>query len=50
MDALVKVTDMEVPKVMIDQDSERLAEMTRQDMAQRGMDVKNMPFPQELFA
>jgi trigger factor len=50
MDALIKVTDMEVPKVMIAQDSERLAEMTRQDMAQRGMDVKNMPFPQELFA
>jgi trigger factor len=50
MDALVKVTEMDVPKVMIEQDSERLAEMTRQDMAQRGMDVKNMPFPQELFA
>jgi len=50
MDALVKVTDMEVPKVMIAQDSERLAEMTRADMAQRGMGVKNMPFPQELFA
>jgi trigger factor len=50
MDALVKVTEMEVPKVMIAQDAERLAEMTRQDMAQRGMDVKNMPFPQELFA
>jgi trigger factor len=50
MDALVKVTEMEVPKVMIAQDSERLAEMTRQDMAQRGMDVKEMPFPQELFA
>lgn len=50
MDALVAVVDMEVPKAMIAQDSERLAEMTRQDMAQRGMDVKNMPFPQELFA
>jgi len=50
MDALVAVTDMEVPKVMIAQDSERLADMTRQDMAQRGMDVKNMPFPAELFA
>ena len=50
MDALVKVTDMEVPKVMIAQDCERLAEMTRQDMAQRGMDVKQMNFPQELFA
>ena len=50
MDALVKVTDMEVPKVMIAQDCERLAELTRQDMAQRGMDVKQMNFPQELFA
>jgi trigger factor len=50
MDALVKVTEMEVPKVMIAQDSERLAEMTRQDMVQRGMDVKSMPFPPELFA
>ncbi|MES2298390.1 MAG: trigger factor, partial [Pseudomonadota bacterium] len=50
MDALVKVTDMDVPKALVAQDGERLAEMTRQDMAQRGMDVKNMPFPADLFA
>jgi trigger factor len=50
MDALVSVTEMEVPQVLVQQDGERLAEMTRQDMAQRGMDVKNMPFPAELFA
>jgi trigger factor len=50
MDALVKATEMDVPKVMVEQDSERLAEQTRQDMAQRGMDVKSMPFPAELFA
>ncbi|MFC5512558.1 trigger factor [Massilia jejuensis] len=50
MDALVKVTGMDVPTVMIQQDAERLAEQTRQDMTQRGMDVKNMPFPTELFA
>ena len=49
MDALVKSTELDVPKVMIDQDAERLAEMTRQDMAQRGMDVKNLPFPAEMF-
>ncbi|MBQ5945880.1 trigger factor [Massilia sp. ST3] len=49
MDALVKSTELDVPKVMIDQDSERLAEMTRQDMAQRGMDVKSLPFPAEMF-
>ncbi|MFZ3288284.1 MAG: trigger factor [Telluria sp.] len=50
MDALLAATEMEVPKAMIAQESERLADMTLQDMAQRGMDVKNMPFPQELFA
>jgi trigger factor len=50
MDALVSVTEMEVPQVLVAQDGERLAEMTRQDMAQRGMDVKAMPFPPELFA
>jgi trigger factor len=41
---------MDVPKVMIEQDSQRLAEQTRQDMAQRGMDVKSLPFPADLFA
>ncbi len=50
MDALVKHTEMDVPKVMIEQDSQRLAEQTRQDMAQRGMDVKSLPFPADLFA
>jgi trigger factor len=50
MDALVKSTEMDVPKALVDQDSERLAEMTRQDMAQRGMDVKSLPFPPDLFA
>jgi len=50
MDALVAATEMDVPKVMIEQDSQRLAEQTRQDMAQRGMDVKSLPFPADLFA
>lgn len=49
MDALIKVSELDVPKALIDQDVQRLVEMTRQDMAQRGMDVKNMPFPPELF-
>ena len=50
MDALVKHTEMDVPKVMIEQDSQRLVEQTRQDMAQRGMDVQSLPFPADLFA
>jgi len=49
MDALIKVAELDLPKTLVDQDIERLIEMTRQDMTQRGMDVKNMPFPPELF-
>lgn len=49
MDALIKVAELEVPNSLLEQDSERLAEMTREDMRQRGMDVKDMPFPAELF-
>jgi trigger factor len=49
MDALIKVTTMDVPKALVDQDVQRLIEGTRQDMKQRGMDVKDMPFPPELF-
>ena len=50
MDALVKVAELDVPKVLITQDSEHLQEMTRQDMAQRGMNIKDMPLPLEMFA
>ncbi|HEV7855592.1 MAG TPA: trigger factor [Herminiimonas sp.] len=50
MDALIKAApDLDVPKALVDQEVERLAEMTRQDMAQRGMKVNDMPFPPELF-
>lgn len=49
MDALVKVAELDVPNALVSQDVERLSEMTRQDMTQRGMDVKSMPFPPELF-
>jgi trigger factor len=49
MDALIKSAALEVPQSLIQQDTERLAEMTRQDMAARGMNVKDVPFPPELF-
>ncbi len=49
MDALVKAVEFDAPKALIEQDAQRLAEMTRQDMAQRGMNVKDVPFPAELF-
>jgi len=49
MNALIKASELDVPKALVDQDVERLAEMARQDMAQRGMNVGDMPFPPELF-
>ena len=49
MNALIKSTELDVPKALVEQDVERLVQMTRQDMQQRGMDVKDMPFPPELF-
>ena len=50
MDALLAISEFDVPKVLIAQDAERLAEMTRQDMEQRGMNVKDVPFPTEMFS
>lgn len=49
MEALIKLTELEVPKALVDQDVQRLMEMTRRDMQQRGMNVKDMALPAELF-
>jgi trigger factor len=49
MDALIRISELDVPKALVDQDVERLVEMTRQDMSQRGMNMKDMPLPPELF-
>ena len=49
MDALLAASLFDVPKALVSQDAERLAEMTRQDMTQRGMNVKDVPFPTEMF-
>jgi trigger factor len=49
MDALIKSSDLDVPKTLVDQEIERLMEQTRQDMVQRGMKVGDVPFPRELF-
>jgi trigger factor len=40
-----------VPKALIEQDQQRLVEMARQDLAQRGMpNAKDAPIPAEMFA
>jgi trigger factor len=50
MDALIKQVELDVPTALVEQEVERLMDMTRQDMQQRGMNMKDMPFPRELFA
>lgn len=37
MEALLKVSELDVPKALIEQDQERLVEMARRDLEQRGM-------------
>ncbi|MGV3654429.1 MAG: trigger factor [Noviherbaspirillum sp.] len=49
MDALIKISELDVPQALVEQDIDRLVEMTNQDMAQRGMNVKDMQLPRELF-
>jgi len=44
METLLAVNPIEVPKALIDMESQQMAEAARRDMEQRGMDVKNLPF------
>ena len=50
LDALAKVAELDVPKALLEQDSERLAEFMRQDMRQRGMQVADLPITPDMFA
>jgi trigger factor len=43
MQALLDANPLEVPKALVEQESESMAEAARQDLANRGVDVKNMP-------
>lgn len=42
-DALLAACPIEVPKALVESDAQRMAEAARQDLAKRGMDVKNVP-------
>lgn len=50
MQALIDATELELPKALVSLEIGRLVEQARRDMQQRGMNVKDMPFPPELFA
>ncbi|MDP1537913.1 MAG: trigger factor [Burkholderiales bacterium] len=50
MDALLAATSIEVPKALIEMEVERLRDMARQDLAARGIPVReDMPLPADLF-
>jgi trigger factor len=50
MDALMAVSAFDVPKALVQSESQRMADGMRQDMVSRGMNVKDAPIPAELFA
>ena len=49
MEALPALSAIEVPKALVQSESESLAERARADFKQRGMDVKDMPIPPGAF-
>lgn len=49
MDALNQKAGFSVPKALIESEAARMAENARADMAARGMKVKDIPIPPELF-
>jgi trigger factor len=50
MDALLAVTNIEVPKALVEMEIERLQGMARQDLAARGIPVNdNIPLPADIF-
>ncbi|MEK6365574.1 MAG: trigger factor [Burkholderia gladioli] len=50
MDAVLKISELDVPNALVEQDQQRLVEMARQDLAQRGVpNAANAPIPVEMF-
>lgn len=50
MEAILKATPITVPNALIEMEIQRLIEMARHDMEQRGMKAKDMPIQPEWFA
>jgi trigger factor len=49
MEALLKVTEFEVPKVLMEMETQELIERSMEEMESRGAKLKGMPFHPELF-
>lgn len=50
MDSLLQAHPIDVPSALVDREVERLMQVARQDMEQRGMKVKDLPMQPEWFA
>lgn len=50
MDVLAASVSFDVPKALVSSESQRMADQMREDMASRGMNVKDAPIPAELFS
>lgn len=50
MQALLDANPLDVPRALIEQESESMAEAARQDLANRGADIKNMPVDATWFS
>lgn len=49
MEALLRVAGFDVPKVLVDEEAQILMQQTAQDMESRGMKMKGVSLPPELF-
>ncbi len=49
MNALPALASFELPKALVDSESETLAERMKADLQSRGMDVRSMPIPADAF-
>ncbi|MCK9382795.1 MAG: trigger factor [Sulfuritalea sp.] len=49
MEALLKVNPIEVPKALVEMESQQMAEAARRDMESRGMGMKNIPVEASWF-
>ena len=50
MDALISIAELDLPKALVDSETERLVEAARADLKQRGVkDAATAPIPAELF-
>jgi trigger factor len=49
MNALLRVSSFEVPKVLVDEEVQSLVQLTAQDMEARGMKMKGVSLPPDLF-